>query len=209
MIKPIKKLFNNIPRFKLNAIIKILSYSDSLLWAGFTMFNVVAAVYLQDKLNKSPLETIAFGSAIYTVTRSIVQVPIARFLDNHKQFKDEVYAIAVGCFTMATSIFCYRFVSQPIHLYLAQFLFGCGAALNLPAWRKTFARFVDKDHEGLQYSIYDALMNLTTAILTSLGGIILSKTSNFLLLNSIASAVIALGGVSALFLIKQEDIQEI
>jgi hypothetical protein len=40
---------------------------------------------------------------------------------------------------------------------VAQFIFGIGATLNKPAWRKTFVRFVDKDHEGLQYSIYDAI----------------------------------------------------
>ncbi len=198
-----EKLADKIKGLKFNSIIRILTYSDSLLWGGYTMLNATAAIYLKEHINTKPLEAISFGFAVYTITRSLVQLPIAKFLDKHPKYTDEAYAIAISCLIMASGIFSYQFVSEPWHLYMAQFIFGIGAALNMPAWRKTFAKFVDKNHEGLQYSIYDAITNLSVAALTSIGGFILAQTGNFRLLITIASLIIATGGFVALRLTKE------
>jgi MFS family permease len=201
-----RTIIKHAKSLKLNNIIQILTYSDSLLWGGYMMVNATAAIYLQDQIKTEPLEAISFGLAIYTLTRSIIQIPIAKFLDNRKEYTDEAYAIAIGCTLMAGSIFSYLFITQPWHLYLAQFVFGLGAASNMPAWRKTFAKFVDQNHEGLQYSVYDAITNMTIAGLTSLGGYLLAQTDNFQLLITLASGIILTSAVVSLFLTTQKDI---
>lgn len=190
-----------LSNFKFNKIIQFLTYSDSLLWGGYYMMNAIVAVYLKDKIKVEPLEVIAMGFSIYMLSRSIFQIPIAQYLDKIPGFKDEAVTIFISCVIMAISIFSYQFITEGWHLYIVQFIFGIGTALNMPAWRKTFAQFVDKGHEGMEYSIYDIIANTSVGILTAFGGYLVSVTGNFNLLFTLSAFFIFLGGVVALFML--------
>lgn len=192
--------------FQFNKIIQTLTYSDSFLWGGYYMMNALVAIYLQQKIAIDPLQVISFGFAVYMISRSIFQIPIAHFLDSHKSYIDEAYAIFLSCMIMGSAVFGYVFISEAWHLYLLQFIFGLGAAINMPAWRKTFARFVDKGHEGVEYSIYDIINNLVIALLTTFGGFLVSSSGKFEYLFSFSGILIFIGGFIALFLLKNKKI---
>lgn len=190
-----------------NKVVEILTYSDSFLWGGHTMVNTLVAVYLSEKIAVDPLPIIASGFSIYFVARSIVQIPIAQFLDSRKGYFDEAIAIFISAILIGTSLILYLFVSEPWHLYAVQILFGIGIATNLPAWRKTFARFVDRGHEGVEYSVYDIICSLSIAVFTALGGYIVDFTGTFTYLFITAGVLVYIGGIIALLLLKIDRLQ--
>jgi MFS family permease len=190
-----------------NKIIQILTYSDSVLWGGYVMMNTLVAIYLEHTIAVDPLPVISLSFSIYMIARSLFQIPIAKFFDLHKSFIDETIAISISCVIIAISIFSYRFITQPWHLYCIQAVFGLGVAINLPAWRKTFSKFIDTGHEGVEYSIYDIVSNIAVAVFTAIGGYLIETTHSFLILFNIASIIALTGGIIPLALLLDKRIQ--
>ncbi|MBD3362681.1 MFS transporter [Candidatus Dojkabacteria bacterium] len=201
-----KHFFGKFQKLQLNKIIQTLTYSDSFVWGGYNMMNTVVAIYLEHKIAVNPLEAIAFGFSIFMFSRSVFQIPIAQFLDKQKSYIDESVAIFLGACLMSLGIFSFRFIIFPWQLYFIQFLIGLGTSINLPAWRKTFANFVDKGHEGVEYSLYDVIICISIAFFSSAGGYIVSKTQNFELLFTLSAILIFIGGIISLFLLRSRKI---
>lgn len=192
--------------FKFNKITEILTFSDSFLWGGYHMVSTIIAVYLAQKIDADPLKVISFGYAVYLLSRSLFQIPIAQYLDRKKGYADESIAIFISAIVISIGIFSYRFVNTDWHLYLIQLIIGLGVAINMPAWRKTFARYLDKGHEGVEYSIYDIINNISIAILIAAGGLFISETMNFDLFFTIAAIIVLVGGFIALLLLRDKNI---
>lgn len=189
--------------FAFNKIIAILTWSDSLLWGGYYMLNAVIAIYLSEQLEvDNPIQVIAFGYAIYNISRSLFQIPFGMYFDRLSGYFDESIGIFLSCVIGAFGTLLYLIVDSPFHIYLIQFIFGFATALNVPAWRKTFAKFLDKRYEGIEYSIYDVIFNISIAILTALGGFIVEKMGGFKILIIFAGGLMLFGGVATLFLTK-------
>jgi MFS family permease len=187
---------------RFNAIVRILTFSDVFLWGGYYMMNALVAIYLEQKIQMNSIETIAVGFSIYLIARSLAQIPIAEMLDKHKSFVDETWCIVLSCFLGGLCIISYIFITQPWHLYLIQFIFGIAVALNLPAWRKAMAKFIDKGYEAVEYSLYDIINSLFIAALTSIGGYIVQNYGGFEGLFIVSGIIAMLGGFVTMFLLK-------
>ncbi|MCA9390450.1 MFS transporter [candidate division WWE3 bacterium] len=198
----------HIRNYEFNNIIQVLTYTDSFMWGGYFMLNTLAAVYLQKQIQIDPLPVISLGFSIYMLSRSLFQIPVAEFLDSHKTFIDETLAITLSGIIVSISLFSYRFITEPWHLYLIQTFFGIGVAINLPAWRKTFARFVDNGHEGVEYSLYDIISNLVIAVFSALGGYLVSYTDSFIPLFNLAAALSLIASLISLFLLRNKKIRK-
>jgi predicted MFS family arabinose efflux permease len=107
---------------------------------------------------------------------------------------------------MSFSFSIYPLITQEVHLYIAQALFGLGVAFNLPAWRKLFSRFVDKGREGMEWSIYDTILSFCMAVAATLGGT-LAVICGFPFLFNISALVILFGGILPLFLLREKAIK--
>ena len=169
------------------------------------MIQAVVAVYLNQILGDNSLQLIALGFSTYMISRSLFQVPIALSLDRNKGFFDESFAVFFGSFLGSIALFGFTFVNSGATLVLVQALFGLGMACNIPAWRKIFARFVDKDHEAIEYGIYDMLNNIIIALLTALGGYVMTKYASFDLLFTLGAITTLIGGFIALLLLRETN----
>lgn len=195
-----------LSKIKINKIIQILTYSDSFIWGSYHMVNTLAAVYLKERIALNPIQTIANGVAVYLIARSLFQIPIAQFLDKHKSYIDEAIAIFISGLMAGVAFYLYNFIQNAWHLFAVQALFGFAVAINLPAWRKTFARFVDRGHEGAEYSIYDIIYTLFTALLITIGGYLVNLTGNFHAFFTLAAVLSVIGGSVTLLLLKYHKI---
>lgn len=195
------------PKLPINKVIFSLIFTDGLVWAGYWVNNAIAAVYLQERIGVNAIQSISLGYAIFMLTRGLLQIPIARLLDKFPGFVDEGWSIILGGLFMGSSIFSYLFISEAIHLYLVQFLFGLGAATYLPAWRKTFATYLDKGKEGSEYALFDATSMLVGATMTVIGGSIVQMTANYDPV-FISTSLMSVVGISSIFiLIRTKAIQ--
>lgn len=202
-----KNHFPDTPRFRYNSIVRVLTLTDTLVWAGYFMNNAIVAIYLSDKIDIDPIRAIGFGYAIFLVSRSLFQIPIAKFLDRHKSSKDGLYAIVIGGLLMALAFISYLFIAHEYHLYLIQVGFGLGAALYLPAWRKTFTKNVDAGGEGSDWAIADTITTLSAAILTAFAAYIVNETDNFSYLFFIAAFFATIGSLAIFTLIKSRKLK--
>jgi MFS family permease len=192
--------------FKYNKIIQLLTFSDCFLTGGYLMINATVAIYLQEKLASNSFEVISIGISIFMISKSLFQIPISRYLDKLKSYKDETLAIALSSVLISLGIFGLKFITQPFHLYICQFIIGLGFSINLPSWRKTFAKFVDKGYEALEFSINDVFYNISIAALIFLGGLILNQTGDFQLVFTLSSVLVLIGGFIMLFLLREKKI---
>lgn len=196
----------HIPQFKFNPIIRILTFIDALVWAGYFMNNAIVAIYLSDRIGIDPIRAIGFGYAIFLVSRSLFQIPIAKFLDSKKSI-NELYAISTGGLLIALSFISYLFISHEYHLYLTQAVFGLGAAIYLPAWKKTYTKNVDVGGEGSDWATTDTITALSAAALTAVAAFVVSRTDSFTYLFFIASFLAVIGALSVLALVRSKKIK--
>ena len=110
--------------------------------------------------------------AFYAITKSIIQVPLARRLDQQIGEKDDFYIMLSGATVGVVYTFGFLFISSPLHLYLLSVIGGIGAACLFAAYYGIFARHVDKGSEGFEWSLYSVGgLTLSLAIGGAIGGV--------------------------------------
>jgi len=146
------------------------------LWAP------IFAVFITNAVAGATLRTVGFALAIYAIAKSVVQVPLAKFLDKTKGEKDDFYALIAGAVVAVIYPFALLWVSRVWHLYVLEMLSGLGTAALMAAYYSLFARHVDKGEEGFEWSLFSVGgMTVSGAIGSALGGI-LADTFGFHLL---------------------------
>lgn len=163
----------------LNRQIRYLTTSDTFIWATLLANSFLIALFLEQKLGTKAIEVVAVGAMITLIVRAIFQTPVAKFLDKDKRMADEVYAIMIGGLLIASAHLTLPHISLPWHYYVLQFMIGLGVAINLPAWRKTFAASLDKGKEAVEYAVYDSLLTGFAALFIGTIGIIVYQSLNF------------------------------
>lgn len=159
-------MFKNI-----NKAIKILVAVDFFYNSAFASFAPVFAIFVTSKIQGGSASVVGFAIAMFWLVKSIVQLPIARFLDRTDGERDDFWAMFFGYFLSGLVPLGYLFVSQPWHLYILQGFFGFLMAWAAPAWYGIFTRHVDKWRVSFEWSMESVFaLGLATAGAAALGG---------------------------------------
>ena len=156
---------------KINKVIKILTYSDIVFFSATGFIAPIFAIFLTGQIKGGDIKVVGFAAAFYWIVKSILQIPIASYLDKRKGEKDDFYFMAIGLFLASIVPFGYILSSLPWHIYVFQCLLGVGMAMNLPAWCAIFTRHIDKGKEAFEWSIRSTGLGLGTGIAGAVGGI--------------------------------------
>jgi MFS family permease len=190
----------------INRVIKILIVSDFVFNSAWGLLAPVFAIFLVDKIAfGSAIEgakIAGFASLIFWVTKSILQIPIGRYLDKNHGEKDDFLFMFWGTFITGLAPFGFLISSSAWHIYLLQLFQAVGQALMVPSWLAIFTRHINKGNEAFQWSVRSTSLGFGVGIFGAIGGIMVA-TFGFKLL------FILVGGftiVSAflLLLIKKE-----
>jgi len=168
----IRKFFTNS---KINKIILYLIYSDILLISSWGLISPIIAVFFTDHIPNGDIVTTGIASTIFFVTRSILQIPIAKYIDSIKGEQDNYKATLLGTFIVAIIPFFYMMISSVPQLYLIQIIYGIGSAISTTGWLTIFTKHLDKDREGLEWSFYNTTTDLGSALTASIGGFLAYK----------------------------------
>ena len=79
-----------------NRTIKILLMFLFALNLSDGLFSPLFAVFVQDFIVGASLSTVGIAVALLSISKSVVQVPLARWLDKHGSDKGEYYAMLAG-----------------------------------------------------------------------------------------------------------------
>jgi len=153
-----------------NKIIRTLIASDILILSSFGLINPIFAIFVASQVEGGSLESVGLVTTIFFLTKALLQVPIAQFLDKFDGERDDFVAVFLGSLLISGVPFAYIFVSQISQLYLVALGHGLGAALVYPAWNALFTRHVDSGHVSAEWGLYSTLTGLGVATTAALGG---------------------------------------
>lgn len=194
-------MFNFIKKIRINNIIKILIGVITITTMADGIVAPMFAIFVSQKIEGADLTTIGYAVAIYWITKSILQIPISRYLDRTKGENDDLFSIMLGLFIFIMVYFLFIFAKSKFDLYLLQGLFAFGGALFIPPWYATFTRHVDQFEIGFEWSLNSGLVGLGIALAGTFSGIIAIKYG-FNALFIIASSINLVALLATLLLYK-------
>lgn len=153
-----------------NFVIRILTISDILIIGGFGLIVPIFAVFITENIVGGTVEIAGIASAIFLLTRSIGQIPAAILIDKIRGEKDDFWAMLIGSVICSLVPLAYIVISSPLQLFATQFIYGLAAAFTFPSWLAVFTRHIDKNHEGVEWGVYQTLIDLGSAGAASVGG---------------------------------------
>lgn len=157
---------------KAGRLVKFFVASDFFLLAGWGFIDPVFAVFIVQKIAGGTLITVGIAAGIYWIVKSILQIPIAKYLDNTPGEKDD-FAILVGGILLAgISAMAFSWVSSAAELYFVQAIHAVAFACYSAAWPAIFSRHLDKDRFAFDWSLDSVTVGVAAGITGLLGGIV-------------------------------------
>lgn len=162
-----------------NSVIKFVTMADFMMVSGFGLIMPIFAVFIVQNIRGGSLEVVGLAMTIYLLVKSVGQIPAAFLIDKIKGEKDDFWAVIIGYFLYALLPLFYIFIKTPAQLYIIQIFYGLASAICFPAWYAIFTRHIDKDKEGIEWGVYNTLIDLGGALAASIGGFVASRFGFF------------------------------
>ena len=143
-------------------------FSDLFIFTGFGLVSPILAIFVKDNLVGGSIVAAGIASFIYLFVKAIIQLPFSRYTDSHPHLQRNL--LVVGTILMCASSLLYIPATHISTIYLAQFLRGLGAGLAYPCWLSLWSLHLDKHHEGYEWSLYNTVASIGTAVAAAIGG---------------------------------------
>ncbi|MEK6840864.1 MAG: MFS transporter [Nanoarchaeota archaeon] len=145
----------------------LLILSDVLILSSFGLIGPIFAVFITENLVGGTLITAGLSTTIFLVVKSAVQLPLSRYFIDKEKHKTR--SLLAGTFLIITVPFIYFFAHSVYTIFIAQAVYGLGAALAYPAWFTLFTTYIDKKHKGFEYTLWSTAVGAGTALAAFLG----------------------------------------
>src|SRR3989338_3063963 len=129
----------------MNKIIRFLLLSDIFIITGFGLIAPILSVYIKDNVSGGSILAAGIASAIFLITKSIIQIPFSNYVDEKDESSDVSWLI-LGGFIICVVPFIYIVSTSIWGIFLAQFLYGVGSAFAYPTWIKIWNSHLDTSH---------------------------------------------------------------
>lgn len=157
---------------KINRLVRYFVLSDLTLWAGWGLLAPVFSVFIIQKIEGATLTSVGIAAAIYFIVKSLVQLPVANYLDKTEGEKDDFYVLLGSLFMMGIAAFSFILVDKLWQLYLVQLFHAVAAGFYVPSWAGIFSRHLDKDRLAFDWSLDSTAISLAAGVTGFLGGVL-------------------------------------
>lgn len=154
----------------MHKILRTLILSDLFLLGSFGLIQPIFAVFMIQGVAGVTITAIGVAAAIQLVTKSFLQLIIARWTDEEPGNKRELFTLFLGSLIISLVPFGYIFSQTLAEIYVLQFIYGVGGALICPGWLVMFTRHTRDDKAGYEWSLYSTVIGLGTAVAAYMGG---------------------------------------
>src|SRR3989344_815265 len=110
-------------RPKVNKVIVLLTLSDIFTWGIHFVVLALVGIYISERLGQNAVQIVGIGSAVYTGSRGLLELPVGRLTDIIRFDHDEIVILSLGNIIMGTSYLFYPLISSPSAYYALQFTF--------------------------------------------------------------------------------------
>jgi len=157
----------------MNRTMKLLLLSDIFVLTGFGLIQPILAIYINDGgVTGGTMITAGMASAIFMLTKSLVQLPFGHYVDSHA--RKERWLI-LGTLLMAAVPIIYLSANSIYQIYLAELIYGLGSGLAYPTWLGLWSVNLDQGKESFQWSIYHTSTGMGTAATGAAGAAVASQ----------------------------------
>lgn len=165
----------NFTQIKLNQVILIIIMAEFVMTVASGLTAPIFAVFVIENIAGATVAVIGFATSIYWITKSILQIPIARYLDKNHGEIDDYRSMLFGIFIVVAAVYAYYFTWEVWHVYALQFVIAVGDAFIVPPFYAIFTRHIDADREGFEWSLRSSFsLGAGSAIGAALSGILAS-----------------------------------
>ncbi|MDA1334468.1 MAG: MFS transporter [bacterium] len=187
-------------KLSVNNVIKILLGFLFVLNVSDGLFTPIIAVFVGNTILGASLSTVGFSIAIYSISKSIVQIPVARWLDTQITERIDFYVLLTGVVIGIVFPLALIFTTTITMLYLLFALTCVGAACLMASFYALFNDHIDKDRASYEWSLFSVGgLTISSAIGGAVGGVI-ADYYGFKTLFLISAILYAVGGSILLFL---------
>ena len=162
----------------INKIIRIFIVSDFFLNCGWGLLAPIFSIFIVQNITAGSItegaKIAGFAALFYWITKSILQIPIGRYLDKNHGEKDDFWFVFFGTFLTGLVPFGLLISSLPWHIYIFQILHGIGMAMSLPSWLAIFTRHIDKGKEAFEWGMESTSIGIGAGLAGALGGIVVT-----------------------------------
>lgn len=153
----------------LNPIIRLLIITDFFVLAGLGLTAPIFAIFVDQDLIGGSIAAAGVAQMIYMVVKAVFQLGVGWFNDRDIGNLREFWTSLVGYALIAIVPFLYAVVQTITQLYAVQAIFGIAAALTYPGFMTIFTKFLDKQREGREWSVYSTVVFIGMAITAAVG----------------------------------------
>jgi DHA1 family quinolone resistance protein-like MFS transporter len=158
----------------MNKKLLLLILSDILILSSFGLIAPIFAIFIKEDLIGGSIVTAGLATTIFLAVKSITQLPLSKYFIDKQKHKTRL--LLLGTFLIISVPFIYVAAKTVYIIFIAQAVYGLGAALAYPTWFSLFTTYMDKKHKGFEYAIWSTGIGLGTALAAFLG----AKTADLL-----------------------------
>ncbi len=162
----------------INKIIRVLITSDLIMATGWGFIGPVFAIFIVQNIAVDSIahaaQVAGFASLTYWVLKSILQIPIGRYLDKNHGEQDDFWFMFFGTFLSAFVPFIFMVSSEALHIYIAQCVQAIAMAMVIPSWSAVFTRHIDKGEEAYEWGLRSTGLGFGSGIAGATGGILVA-----------------------------------
>ncbi len=157
----------------MNKKLLLLILSDILILSSFGLLGPIFAIFITDNLEGGSLVTAGLSTTVFLIVKACAQLPLSKFIDKEKH---KTHSLLLGTLLIITVPFIYIFAKSVNTIFVAQAVYGLGAALAYPAWFTLFTTYIDHKHQGFEYTLWSTGVGIGSALAAFFG----AKTADLL-----------------------------
>lgn len=180
----------------MNRTMKLLMLSDIFVLTGFGLIQPILAIFIDHGVAGGTVLTAGLASTIFLLTKSLVQLPFAKYIDDHGR---KTRWLILGTLLIAIVPILYVTADSMYKIYLAELIYGLGSGLAYPTWLGLWTSNLNQGKESFQWSIYSTSTNIGTAAAGTVGAA-MANVAGFTTTFLVAGAMCILGCVTLLVL---------
>ncbi|MBI4457858.1 MFS transporter [Candidatus Uhrbacteria bacterium] len=189
-----------------NRIVLTMIYSDFLIISAPGLLAPIYAIFLTGQISGGTISTVGFATTIFWVVKSILQIPVARYVDRTRGERDDyAFLVAGSALASATPLLYYFFAKEVWQVFLFEAVNGAAYAMMVPTYLAIFTRHIDKFQEGMEWTLHSNAVGIGFALAASIGGL-MAERYGFNVIFVMVSAIMFLGTVMLLAI--RRDITE-
>lgn len=180
----------------MNVVVRILIVSDVIWLTATGLLGPIFALFIVEFIDGGSAAVAGLAAAIYLLTKSVLQIPIASLIDRIHGERDDFWMLFISTGLAALTVLLYLWVRTPLQLYAVQFLYGILLAAAYVPFMAIYTRHINRHKEATAWGVYFTMTDFSAALAATLGGI-LADTIGFRPLIVLAAAM---GVVAALLI---------